>query len=315
MALKLVKPQSEAEKQTKTTTDTWEVTPNEAKSWKLPPFQRPLKVNEKLMAISKEIAETTIIPGVITIGWLNGERYLIDGQHRREAFLLSETPLGYVDVRIAHYKTMAEMAEEFYKLNSRISVMKPDDYLRALESSEPLLAKIRRRCPFIGYGQIRRGENSPILSMSAALRMWWASSKDTPTNAGVTGVDGIRQLSDEDAGHMMDFLEMALAAWGKDPEYQRLWTGLNLTICMWLYRRVVLSQQSVRGTKLTADQFKKCLMTMSANADYLEWLRNRNLSEQNRSPAYRRIKQMFAKWIDEETGVKAHLPAPDWAAN
>lgn len=315
MALKLVKPASEAEKATRTTTDTWEVTPDDVKSWKSPPFQRPLKVNDKLLAIAKEIAETQIIPGAITIGYLNGDRYLIDGQHRREAFLLSEAPIGYVDVRVAYYKTMAEMAEEFFKLNSRISQMKPDDYLRALEESEPLLKKIRKRCPFVGYGQIRRGEHSPILSMSSALRIWWASSKDTPATGGVSGVDGIRLLSEEDAEHLMEFLELALAAWGKDSEYSRLWNGLNLALCMWLYRRIVLSQQSVRGTKLTPDQFKKCLMRLSANEDYLEWLRNRNLSDQSRSPAYRRIKEMFAKWIDDEIGIKAHLPAPEWAKN
>lgn len=315
MALKLVKPASAAEKATRTASDTLIVTPDEVETWKLPPFQRPLKINDKLQAIAKEIAETEVIPGVVTLGMLGGQKYLIDGQHRRQAFVLSGIPTGYVDVRVTYYETMAEMAEEFYKLNSRIAVMKPDDYLRALETSEPLLKKIRKRCPFVGYGQIRRGENSPLLSMSSVLRMWWASSKDTPTNSGVSGVDGIRLLSEDEAEHMMDFLEMAYAAWGRDAEYHRLWNTLTTTICMWLYRRIVLSQQSTRGTKLTKEQFKKCLMLLSSNADYLEWIRNRNLNEQTRSPAYRRIKEMFAKRITEETGIKAHLPAPDWASN
>ena len=71
--LKLVKPSTEAEKATRTTSDTWEVTPNDVKAWKLPPFQRPLKINKKVTDISEEIATNGVFPGVITLGVLGHE--------------------------------------------------------------------------------------------------------------------------------------------------------------------------------------------------------------------------------------------------
>jgi hypothetical protein len=214
--LKIVKPQTEAEKATRTTSDTIEITPNLVRSWKLPPFQRPLRVNDKLMAISKEIADNDgVVPGVITLGVLKGDsdRYLIDGQHRREAFLLAEVPVGYVDVRVTHYDSMADMAEEFGKLNSRIVNMRPDDLLRALESSNVQLAAIRKRCPYIGYDQIRRSERAPILSMSAVIRCWDAATKDTPKPGGSAAITLVAMLEGGKVDEMIGFMDCAMKAW------------------------------------------------------------------------------------------------------
>ncbi len=73
-----------------------------------------MKINDKLMEVAKSIAaDDGVIPGVIALGVLDGDRYIIDGQHRREAFYQSECLTGYVDIRVLHCKTMAEMADEF----------------------------------------------------------------------------------------------------------------------------------------------------------------------------------------------------------
>lgn len=314
--LKLSRPSTEAEKTTRTTTDTIEVTPDLIKSWKSPPFQRPLKVNAKVVELSAEIKKDDgVIPGVMTLGILNKERYLIDGQHRREAFLLSGCIVGYVDVRIAHYDSMAEMGDEFVKLNSRLVVMKPDDILRGLEGSVPPLARIRRRCPFVGYEMVRRGDRAPLLSMSAALRSWFGSAPDTPAPGGLSTTQVTKALTDDEAGTLIDFLELAHGAWGKDPEYHRLWLNLNLTMCMWLYRRLVITPYSPKTPKLTRDQFRSCLMGLSAAPGYLQWLLGRQMRQTDRSPAYNRIKGVFAARIETELGKKPLLPSPPWAGN
>jgi len=312
--LKIVKPQTEAEKITNTTTDTREVTPDIVRSWLNPPFQRPLRENAKVLAVTAEIKETEVIPGSLTLGVLDGKTYLIDGQHRCYAFLKSELAVGYVDVRIAHYKTMAEMAAEFWKLNSRISTMKPDDYLRALEASTPLLARLRRRCPFVAYGNIRRDDKGPVLSMSSALRCWRMSSKDCPTGA-TASITQVESLETDQIDELITFLETALAAFGKDAEYHRLWGNLNLTLCMWLYRRTVLGAWSTRSVRLTDDLFRKCMVALSADDTYLEWLRSRSLNETTRSPGYRRVKEIFARRLTEELGQKPLFPNPDWVVN
>lgn len=319
MQLKIVKPSTEAERSTRTTLDTIEVTPDLMRSWKLPPFQRELRVNEKLMAIAQQVkGDDGVIPGVITLGVLNKERYIVDGQHRREAFMLSECLTGYCDVRVLHFDNMAEMGEEYVRLNSRIVNMKPDDIMRGLEESYPALAKIRRRCSFVGYGQIRRSERAPVLSMSALLRCWHGSGGETPKSGGASAIMLATSLTEESAEEATGFLELAFKAWGRDQAYVRLWGNLNLTLCMWLYRKVVLGSglnNFSRTKRFTRDDFAKCMMSLSASTDYIDWLLGRNSMSRDNSPAYARIKAIFVKRIEAETGSKIVLPQPAWAVS
>lgn len=319
-ALKIVKPQTEAEKATHTTMDTIEVTPNLVRSWRLPPFQRPLRVNEKVMLLGQYVKEQGgVIPGIITIGVLDGVRYLIDGQHRREAYLISECPVGYTDVRICHFKSMAEMGEEFVNLNSRLVQMRPDDILRGLEETYDVLKKIRRRCSFVGYDQIRRNDKGPVVSMSALLRCWSASGCETPSSGAMSAAKRAELLSQTECDHLINFLNIAIGAWGRDLAYGRLWSNLNLSLCMWLYRRIVTGEIQLsslaRATKLTPELFSKCLMSLSADSTYVDWLLGRNMASRDMSPAYARIKAIFARRVEQETGKKLLTPQPAWAVS
>jgi hypothetical protein len=134
MELKIAKPATVAEKKTQTTTDTWEFDVAMAKTWRSPPFQRPLRVNDKVTAAAAEIkTDGGVIPGTFTIGIFENTRWLVDGQHRREAFYQSGCATGYVDVRILYFDSMADMAEEFVRVNSRLVNMRPDDIVRGME--------------------------------------------------------------------------------------------------------------------------------------------------------------------------------------
>lgn len=315
MALQIVKPKTAAQMSTHTTLDTIEVTPDLTKSWKVPPFQRPLRINDKVMQLASKIREDGgVIPGVVVLGVLNKERYIVDGQHRREAFLLSECLTGYVDIRVLHFDDMAEMGEEYVNLNSRLVNMRPDDVLRGIEETFPTLGKIKKRCVFVGYDQIRRSEKSPVLSMSALLRCWSASSTEVPRGSCGSALSLARTLSMEEAETCIDFLCLAYSAWGRDVAYMRLWTNLNLTLCMWLYRRLTITPYSPNTPRLTKDLFGKCLMSLSADSQYPDWLVGRNNAQRDSSPAYARIKAAFAKRIEIETGRKPRLPQPAWAS-
>lgn len=304
---------TEAEKVTHTSLDTIEVTPDEVKKWKSPPFQRPLRVNSKVLALGEKIkAEGGIIPGVLTLGLLNRETYLLDGQHRREAFIQSGCEIGYVDVRRRIFESMAEMGREFVELNSQIVRMKPDDILRGLEGEVDGLKLIRKECPFVGYDNIRRGENSPILSMAALLRCWVGSETEVPNMAGVSALDCANITTKDEGEAIVAALKVCYAAWGKDAAYGRLWTSLNLTLVFWLWRRMVVGTHSVRTQKLTKDLFQKCLMSLSANTLYIDWLVGRKLSDRDRTPCYNRIKGVFVQRIFEETEKKPPFPKPEW---
>jgi hypothetical protein len=311
--LKIVKPSTAPQRMTKTTLDTIRITPEFVNSWELPPFQRPLRINEKVRELAEQIKQDGVVPGIFTLGILGRDMYLIDGQHRRQAFLLSGSEEAFVDVRLHHFDDMAQMGEEFVNLQSHLVKMRPDDILRGLEGTIEALKLIRAACPFIGYDMIRRSQNAPMVSMSAFLRCWFGSATEVPKASPGSAAQFAREATMEEAERLVAFGNLALAAWGRDPEYLRLWSALNLTLCMWLYRRIVLSTYSSRTTKLSAQLFTKAMMALSADATYLDWLHGRNLSERDRSPCYTRIKSIVARRLEQETGTKHLLPQPAWS--
>lgn len=291
--------------------------------WKIPPFQRQLRVNEKVREISGLIREDGgVIPGIITIGVIKTGRdageYLVDGQHRVEAFRLSECREAVADVRYVEFETMADMGNEFVNLNSSLVRMRPDDVLRGLEESTPALRTIRDRCPFVGYDMIRRGPTSAMLSMSTALRVWEGSVPPTPVALSKSAVNLAVELSEESVGKLSVFLSLVYEAWGMDEGAKRLWSSLNLSLCMWLWRRLVddTARSTNRYVVLRNEQFKKCMMSLAADASYNDWLLGRALGDRDRPPAYARIKQILMRRLLEDKFSqvkKITFPSPTWA--
>lgn len=293
--------------------------------WKIPPFQRPLRINSKVLAFAEELKKDGgIITGVITLGRLVGDRetsYIVDGEHRIEAFKISEMAEACVDVRVIEFDTMAEMSLEFVRLNEQLVKMRPDDFLRGMEGLLPTLKKIRENCSLVGYAQIRRGSpNAPMVGMSALLKAWAGSQGDTPTTSAgaATAMQLAQQLAPEDADQLIEFMTIARAAWGNDPETYRLWSSFHLTLMMWCYRKLVLDRErqgSKRWVVLTNDQFKRCMMALAADANYCDWLVGRNTLERDRSGAWGRIKRIFNQRLQVEfPNRKFQLPQPDWAS-
>lgn len=292
-------------------------------AWKIPPFQRQLRVNEKVREIAGQIRDQGgVIPGIITIGVIKAGRdageYLVDGQHRVEAFRLSECREAIADVRYVDFDSMADMGNEFVNLNSSLVRMRPDDVLRGLEESTPNLRMIRDRCPFVGYDMIRRGPTSAMLSMSTALRVWEGSGAPTPVALSKSAINLAMELSDESVAKMTVVLGLVYEAWGMDEGAKRLWSSLNLALCMWLWRRLV--DDTARGTNryvvLRNEQFKKCMMSVAADASYNDWLLGRALGDRDRPPAYTRLKQIVTRRLLEDKfspTKKILLPQPTWA--
>jgi hypothetical protein len=327
--LKIVKPATAAERTTHTTLDTIEVTPSMVKGWRIPGFQRALRVNPKVLEVAERIRRDEVIPGVLTLGVLTekGERnvYIIDGQHRCHAFILAcedrerdgrkekGITSAYVDVRQRHFESMLDMGDEFVETNGQLVKMRPDDILRGMEGSLPAMRKLRLRCPFVGYDMIRRGEKAPILSMSTLLRCWVGSASEVPSLTVASAASLARSFSNDDAEQLIGFLDLALQAWGRDEQYVRLWNSLSLALTLWLYRRTVLTAHSQRTIRLTREEFGKCMMSMSADSAFVDWLLGRKMSGRDLSPCYARIRAAFVVRIESETGKKPMLPSPVWA--
>lgn len=308
---------TEAERTTRSTVDTIHFARDEAEAWEIPDFQRNVKVNSAVTATAAQIkVDGGVFPGVITFALVGKEKrkLLIDGQQRRAAFLLSECPEGFADARFVFCATMAEASEEFVKLNSHLVVFKPDDILRGLEPSLPTLQTLRKKCPFVGYDNIGRNQRAAVVSVSAALRCWTISAPETPSSSCGSAQAIAKAMPVEDVTELCRFLTLAHDAWGRDGEFVSLWRNLNLILCMWLFRRLVLQPYSAKTVRLTDTQFRKCLVALSADSRYLEFLVGRRLSDRDRGPAYQRCKTLFAKRLHEETGTKWLLPLPSWSS-
>lgn len=306
---------SAPERATGTRLDVIEITADLLRTWKPgSPHQRPLRVNAKVIGAGEDIKRDGVLPGIITLGIYKGETYVLDGQHRLYAFQLSGRDSAYADVRISHFDSLEAMGEEFVRINSSLVRLRPDDILRGFQGRPPI-AYIRTRCPFVGYDMIRRNERAPILSMSAVLRCWRGSESEVP----IASIGSAQHVADtllmEDAETLCEFLGVAMHAWGRDPEYARLWGSLNLTLSMWLYRRMVLTAYSHKVPKISGLLFGKGLMSLSASPEYLDWLGGRQLRESDRSPGYGRLKVLIARRLSAELGRKVMLPQPAWATH
>lgn len=120
----------------------------------------------------------------------------------------------------------------------------------------------------------------------------------------------------DDCDQLSQFLLATFTAWGRDRANDRLWGGLNLTLTMWLWRAMVMQAYSAKVKQLTPETFTKCLMTISSNQFYQDWLVGRQLSSPRDVPqAYSKIKAIFAIRLEQIGGSKTSLPAPQWAAS
>lgn len=288
--------------------------------WKLPPFQREYKENQRVRDIAEELKSNGgMISGVITLATLDRApkvHYLLDGQHRMGAVRLSGLPEVIADVRICEFETMTEMGSEFVRLNQKIRPIQPDDVLRALEGEIAALRTIRRHCPFVGYGNIRRGPASPLLSMSSLIRSWRGSHAETPSMSasGQSASEQAADLSDDEVESLVAFLNIIHKAWKDDPASARLWASLNLCMCMWVYRRLVMDRE--RGLRryavLTPDQFMRCMMSVAAAEDYVAWLLGRAMRERDRGPCYTRLKGLIVARLREMNLDNLKMPSPAW---
>lgn len=296
---------------------------DEVEKWEIPAFQRGLRINAKVKEMADELRNGGYaLEGVLTLGRLKGSSvtYIVDGQHRIEGFKLSGLSEVIADIRLIQFDSMAEMAEEFVRLNSSLVRMKPDDILRGMEASIPAISRIRAECKFVGYDNLRRKtSNTYLLGMSAALRCWEGSKRETPTVGGLGSAQALAEELDGDSTqHLIEFLHTAYAAWGHDPENYRLWGNLNLIMCMWLYRMLVLDksrQANRRYVRLSVVQYRSCLMALSADATYIEWLLGRQMRDRDRNPCYQRVKAIFTRRVMAEGGAKPKFPQPGWSTS
>ncbi len=308
---------TKSQKATGSSTDTIALDLDKVKSWKRPSFQRDIKRTKRFDECVEYIkANDGVLPGIITLGVLDGtgEVYKIDGNHRCECFVESGCKVGYADVRYV-YGSMEDFAAEYSRLNEQISRTNPDDRLRAAAVGNHKIERLRSSCKVVSFSSTkRRGKTS--VSMSSLLRAWNNACRDTPAARGkaAAAVDIMEEMDNFTLDHLINLINACENSFGREGEYASLWGQLNMTTVMWLYVQMVMNKPtSAKLRQLTPQLFEKCLLSVSADEKYVDWLRGRNASI-HRGPCYMKVKERFTSRLKEETGERYNLPQPEWAS-
>jgi len=288
---------------------------------KKPRFQRELRITPRVKDAAELMKTTEAIEGVVTLGKFDGDTWLLDGQHRIEAFKLSGLREVLCDVRIKFFDSMADMAIEFRRLNTALVSMRTDDIMRAAEETNVQVKNLRTLCPFIGYDHIRTHDKArTLVSMATVVRVWFGSAGDTPT-PGPGSTEAIEMLDEEQGILLAEFMTACFEAWGNDRANFKLWSTANLGVLMWLWRRVVLQiglppfRGGTRVIVMERKRFMTCMMALSADPTFSDWLVGRNLSERDRGPCYSRIKQIFVRRLATDNISNPRFPAGEWTSS
>lgn len=256
----------------------------------LPSCQRAFRPSAKKRAeVLEEMIRTGRIPGQILLGTINGtDLYLVDGQHREIICLDAGIETILAEVRVRRFANMDELVKEYIRCNSKIASHTSGDQLKALVTLYPTtLGFISKKCSFVSFSSRRIDGGKANVNFSMCISAWTHSKRNKPTDGGFGKVEDMaRDLTPADAAQLAEFLKLAHDAWGREPAIATLWGNLNLTLCMWLYRRVVLaatvapSRRKKAVTQVTPVQFRNALMELVGynKGNYVAILRNRTLS-------------------------------------
>lgn len=225
---------------------------------------------------------------------------------------------AFAKIQYEYHDSMIAMAERFEKLNTPIERIKRDDIYRCNLNRSPSIDALVKKCPFIGFGAVKRnGTNSACVArVSGILRYWYSSRPEVPVARMPSARDTVAWFDKEDTvDDLVTFLGLCHRAWSSSPEYSSLWNPFNMTLCMWLYRRICLEVTS-KGLQVTNELFYLCLLSLTGNRDYLAWLAaahgGRSMNR-DRNEGYRRITDSFRRTIQDSLGgKKCFLPVPTW---
>jgi hypothetical protein len=295
------------------------MTIDEANQLHAPPFQRPMRLKSRQLKVVAEIIRNeNILPGVITLGKVENDplTYLVDGQHRIEAFNRSGIEIVTAKIDMMMFKDMNEMSLQFDRLNTPIAKMSANDRLKSMSFTNPVIHMIMEECSFVGFHHTQLGQNAAkVLQLSVALRSWKSGKSKF---VGVGSHDAViigETISEEEAKDLIKFLKASHKAFGNDKEYFSLWGNLNLSIVAWLWIRLIL-ERVPRVTAITEEDFVRCMMSLGSDNAYVPWLKGKNLSVHSRSPCYTRVKDIFAKRLREEGYDKRILfPGAEWVTS
>lgn len=292
-------------------------------SWDSPPFQRPVSVGKNVAKASLTMQDTGCIMTAIYLGVWEGKTYIVDGQHRRVAFIGSGLDRVVAPVITKYYKDdtpgLLEMCEDFLLIQAHIKNPTANDKLRALEPMSSGLQKIRKECPFVGYGGFRCNKNSPIVSMAQVIRSMVTSGQEELGSPAKSAVVHAREMTLHEANSLTIFLKLAFEAWGRDKEHKPLWTPMNMSLCLWFFRRMLKAPSPNKDSKgdVTQQQFSNIFFELLSNRRYRSLLQansgGRLGDPEVRNPVLKELMRAIKRSLKRDKVRDYYMPDPSWA--
>ena len=288
--------------------------------WERPPFQRPAASAKKVSKLAVKIQDRGYLLTAIYLGVLDGVTYLVDGQNRREAFIASGLVSIKAPVLTKHYPDgkpgLLEMCEDFLLINEHIQNPSANDKLRALEPTNVCISKIHSKCPFVGYTNLRRKEDSPIVSMAQVIRALITSGKEVPSSPGKSAVAHAMETKIHEADGLSTFLNVAFKAWGRDKEYKLFWKHMNMSLCLWYFRRMLRGPSIKSQGTVTLEQFHNIFLALLANNRYHAILKKHSGGRMNdpetRDPVCKELRGTIKASLKRDGVKDYYLPKLEW---
>ena len=305
------------------------LTPEVINSWLIPDWQRHVRTNPKGRQLCEDIKEIPILESMIIVGVIQRRGkyvlYLLDGHHRKEHFLKSGAPYIIIDVKFAYVETMGEMADLYLKCQDQIVKSSPNDNLKGLAVNSKTLNHIIKHCTCVTLDAARSGASNASVTMSTVIQVWYDSNLDPPKRNTLGSppksiTDLAKKLTMRDAETIVAFIKICEEVFGFNNESSALWKHINLVLCLWLYRVMVLKTEweGCEGYKVTYLDDKRFGIGLSAlrHSRFYSSMTNKRLgSAVDRKEAYLNMTRWFLSGFPNNNGrTRVRLPKPTWAS-
>lgn len=277
--------------------------------WKIPDWGREPKVNRHVLSVAEDLKECNHLSSTLVLGVYDNTIWRIDGNHRLLGFLLSGIPNMLAHCMV-HYCDGHKDMYRIYKIYQRhLRTPTKDDNLKGLAETRDPLQTIKNRCKFVTYETVNDTESRRI-RMSAVIRAWYDSVPYIPKHIRANIEEQAVKIEETEARKIVEFLLACKE--GLSIQVPFLWKPINITLLMWLYRRLVwgeidVESEDVEYSRLTKDEFILGMLGLQTN-NYYGTLGTREL-ERDRFGAYTSLMSYFKKSL-HSMGVKRRLTLP-----
>ena len=281
--------------------------------WKLPNWGREPKSNDIVVSVAADLQVNPHLKSTLILGIYDNAIWKIDGNHRLLGFLTSGLP-SMTAYCMFHKCTSHEDMYRIYRIYQRhIRTPTKDDNLKGFEVTHPPLKTISSKCKFVTYGSLKDYETSRI-KMTSVVQAWFDSLSYLPKHVRSNIEEQAKKIDESAARKINEFLMVCKE--GLTLQISVLWKQINITLLLWLYRRVVweMVDEEHEGSDypvLTKDEFVCGLQGLQASS-YYQALFQREL-EKDRLETYNSLISHFRNNL-RSCGIKRRmtLPKPNW---